>query len=140
MLSLDIKITSKLKKKQILWLSFFVILTASIILFDSQNFSQPAKLKGGFIEVGFYRNENNDGPVVRIYSVNVKEPDIAKYKDYGDAMPYTLHGNTKVYFFNEKNEVPDKLQFDFPHFDTVQYKPIKIYERNGANIVTLKDY
>lgn len=128
-----------MKKKQFLWLGFFVVLTVVILVFDSKNFSQPSKLEGGFKEVGFYRNENNDGPVVRIYSVTVKDPSIAKYEDYGNAMPYTLYGNTKVYFFDAKEQAPTKLVFNSPHFDTLNYKAIKIYERNGANTVSLKD-
>lgn len=128
-----------MKKKQFLWLGFFVALTAIILVFDSKNFSQPSKLKGGFKEIGFYRNENNDGPVIRVYSVSVMDPRIAKYEDYGNAMPYTLHGNTKVYFFDSKDEAPTKLIFNYPHFDTLKYKAIKVYERNGANLVNIKD-
>lgn len=129
-----------MKKKQFLWLTFFVALTVIILVFDSKKFSQPTKLKGGFKEVTFYRNQNNDGPVVRIYSVSVKEPNIANYKEYGNAMAYTLHGNTKVYFFDEKDGAPTKLTFDYPHFDTIKYKAIKVYERNGANLISVKDF
>lgn len=129
-----------MNKKQILWLIFFVALSAIILVFDSKEFSQPSKLKGGFNEVTFYRNQNNDGPVVRVYSVSVENPDIANYEEYGNAMAYTLHGNTKVYFFDEKDLVPTKLTFDYPHFDTTKYKPIKVYERNGANVVSIKDF
>lgn len=129
-----------MKKKQFLWLAFFVVLTGIILIFDSKEFSQPTKLIGGFKEVAFYRNENNDGPVVRIYAVSVKNPDIAEYNDYGNAMPYTLHGNTKVYFFDVSGEVPNNLVFHYPHFDTLKYKAIKLYERNGANQVSIKDF
>ena len=121
-------------------MAFFVVLTGIMLIFDSKEFSQPTKLTGGFKEVAFYRNENNDGPVIRIYAVSVKNPDIAEYKDYGNAMPYTLHGNTKVYFFDESGEVPTKLVFNYPHFDTLKYKAIKLYERNGANLVSIKDF
>lgn len=129
-----------MSKKQIKWLSFFIILTLVVILFDSQMLSQPSKLKGNFKEVAFYRNENNDGPVIRIYSVTVENPEGANYKGYGDAMPYTLHGNTKVYFFDIKHTAPTQLRFNYPHFDTSQYKPIKIYERNGADQKNIRDF
>lgn len=102
--------------------------------------SQPSKLKGNFNEVAFYRNQNNDGPVVRIYSVTVENPEGANYKGYGDAMAYTLHGNTKVYFFDLKHRAPTQLKFEYPHFDTTQYKPIKIYERNGADQKSIKEF
>lgn len=101
--------------------------------------SQPSKLKGNFQETAFYRNENNDGPVIRIYSVMVENPNGADYKGYGDAMPYTLHGNTKVFFFDAKDPAPTELKFSFPHFDTTQYKPIKIYERNGADQKSIRN-
>ncbi len=129
-----------MSKKQVKWLSFFVGLTLLIIVFDSQMLSQPSKLKGNFKEVAFYRNENNDGPVVRIYSVTVENPSDADYKGYGDAMPYTLYGNTKVYFFDVKDPAPTQLKFSYPHFDTTKYKPTKLYERNGADKKSVRDF
>lgn len=114
------------------------MLIVAILLSDSWGLTQPSKLKGDFSEVAFFRNQNNAGPVVRIYAVTVKNPEDALYKEYGDAMPYTLHGNTKVFFFDSKNPAPQKLEFDYPHFDTATYHPILIYERNGADKITLK--
>lgn len=108
-----------------------------ILLWDTNMLSQPANLKGSFTEVAFKRNENNSGPVIRIYAITVKEPNGADYKGYGDAMPHTLRGNTKVFFFDEKGPVPVELKLDFPYFDTLLYKPIQVYERNGAGVVSL---
>lgn len=127
-----------MKKKQLIWLGLFIVLIIAILLSDSWGLSQPSKLKGEFTEVAFFRNQNNAGPVVRIYAVTVKNPKDALYNEYGTAMPYTLHGNTKVFFFDSKTPAPRKLNFDYPYFDTTSYKPIFIYERNGADVITLK--
>ncbi len=127
-----------MKKKQFIWLSLFLILIIAILVSDSWGLSQPSKLKGGFTEVAFFRNQNNAGPVVRIYAVTVKHSTDALYKEYGDAMPYTLHGNTKVFFFDSNKLAPEKLSFDYPHFDTDIYQSILVYERNGADKITLK--
>ncbi len=66
-------------------------------------------LKGGFTEVASYRNENNTGPVQRIYSVSVKDMANAELETYGNFMPHTKYGNTKVYFFKVGSEIPTTL-------------------------------
>lgn len=107
---------------------------------DTSNLTQPSKLKGGFTEVAFYRNENNTGPVVRIYAVKVDNPDGAAYEAYGNAMPHTLHGMTKVYFFNDGDPMPSTLRFNAPHFDTLLYHPIKVFQKNGVAEVQLTEH
>lgn len=66
-------------------------------------------LKGGFNEVASYRNENNTGPVQRIYSVTVTDTSAAQLKEYGDLMPHTKYGNTKVYYFLKGKGAPTNL-------------------------------
>lgn len=126
-------------KKQLIGLALFIALIGFILFVDSSNFSQPAKLKGTFTETGFYRNQNNAGPVIRIYAVRVENPDGAAYEAYGNAMPHTVHGTTKVFFFNAKSPAPSHLYFNEPHFDTLLYRPIKRYEKNGVGDVLLKE-
>lgn len=87
------------------------------ILTDTFNQSGIEDLKGGFVEVAHYRNENNTGPVQRIYAVKVKDTIGAQLIEYGNLMPHTKYGNTKVYFFLEKSEAPSTLSPGDENFD-----------------------
>jgi hypothetical protein len=86
-------------------------------VFDS--FSQPGvgDLKGNFQEVAFYRNENNTGPIVRIYAVTVADTLWQQMRQYGDFMPYTKYGNTKVYFFRQGQPIPKEVRPGEQNFD-----------------------
>lgn len=66
--------------------------------------SQPGleRFEGKYEEIGFYRNENNTGPVLRIYAVRVLDPDPLWMKEFADAQPHTKYGKTLVFFFSEK--------------------------------------
>ncbi|MES2419253.1 MAG: hypothetical protein V4541_13780 [Bacteroidota bacterium] len=75
-------------------------------------------LKGGFTEKATYRNQNNTGPVQRIYVVSVKDTLGAELEAYGNLMPHTKYGNTKVYFFKEGVKIPSKLYPGTINFDT----------------------
>jgi hypothetical protein len=104
-----------------------------IILFQivSSSLSQPGlqQFEGKYEEIGFYRNENNTGPVLRIYAVRVLDSDSAWMKDFADAQPHTKYGKTLVFFFsdqlNEKVELsPQEPYFsqDFREFLLAEYE------------------
>ncbi|MCY1534824.1 hypothetical protein D9M68_702060 [compost metagenome] len=76
-----------------------------------------ADLKGGFTEISAYRNDNNTGPVQRIYAVSVKDTLNAALKAYGDLMPHSKYGNTKVYFFKSDANIPTQLYPGAVNFD-----------------------
>lgn len=89
-----------------------IILTLGIlgfILWDS--LSQPGvkDLKGDFTQTAFYRNEQNTGPIVRIYAVTVTDTLWKEMKQFGDYMPYNKYGNTTVYFFLSSQPFPVKV-------------------------------
>ena len=69
------------------------------MVYDSFSQRGMKDLKGNFKEVNFYRNEQNTGPVVRIYTVTIADTIWDEMETYGDYMPYTKYGNTKVYYF-----------------------------------------
>jgi hypothetical protein len=101
----------------------------------------PQGLKGNFKEIAFYRNENNTGPVIRVYAVTVEDTLWQEMKAYGDFMPHTKYGNTKVYFFLEGKPAPEKLYAGSENFD-VAYKPFCIarYEKDAMSGVSFKKY
>ena len=74
--------------------------------------SQPTgqDLPGNFQEVATYRNENNTGPITRVFAVTVADTLWREMRQYGDLMPYTKYGTTKVYFFRQGQPVPKVVQ------------------------------
>ena len=83
-----------------------IILLMGWFIFDSLSLPGVGDLKGNFQEVATYRNENNTGPIVRVYAVTVADTLWREMRQYGDFMPYTKYGNTKVYFFRQGQPVP----------------------------------
>ena len=106
-------------------------------------FSQPGvqDLKGGFEEVTFYRNENNTGPIQRVYVVTVTDPENAEMEAYGNFMPHTKYGNTKVYFFKKGDPVPEKVypgKENFPN--TFQSYVLARYEKDAMGVVNFRKF
>lgn len=96
-----------MKLKHILILAAFVLV--GWFIYDSFSLPSVDDLEGDFKEVAFYRNENNTGPIVRVYAVTVADTLWQQMQQYGEFMPHTKYGNTKVYFFLEGSPVPDKV-------------------------------
>lgn len=66
--------------------------------------SQPGldRFEGKYEELDFYRNENNTGPVLRVYAIRVLDEDRTWMKEFAEAQPHTKYGKTLVFFFSEK--------------------------------------
>jgi len=109
------------------------------IVYDALSQPSAQDLKGGFKEVAFYRNENNTGPITRIYVVTVQDTLWSEMKKYGDLMPYTEYGNTKVYFFPNNRPTPDRVVPGNPNFDQ-RYNPYCLgsYEKDAMSQVFFK--
>jgi len=100
----------------------YLVLAAIVLLlgwFVFDSLSQPGvgDLKGDFQEAATYRNENNTGPIVRVYAVTVADTLWQQMRQYGDFMPHTKYGNTKVYFFRQGQPVPKTVQPGAVNFD-----------------------
>lgn len=98
---------------------FAFIMAGMVFMIIWNSTTQPGvgDLKGDFKEVQFYRNENNTGPITRIYAVTVADTLWKEMKKYGEYMPHTKYGNTKVYFFQKDNPVPQELLPGEENFD-----------------------
>ena len=116
-----------------------LIVLAGLFWMVKDSFDQPGAkdLKGDFKETAFYRNENNTGPVIRIYSVSVADTLYPEMIKYGNLMPHTKYGTTTVYFFKNTLPFPNTLSGDTPHFNPV-FEPncIGVYEKNGMSKVS----
>ena len=110
-------------------------------VFDSLSQPGVGDLAGGFQEVATYRNENNTGPIVRIYAVTVADTLWREMRQYGDFMPYTKYGNTKVYFFRRGQPAPSAVRPGAENFDPkyAAYCLAK-YEKNVMGNVTFQRY
>jgi len=106
-------------------------------------FNQPGieDMKAGFKEIVKYRNDNNTGPVQRIYVVTVKDTVWKELEDYGNLMPHTKYGNTKVYFFMQNANIPQSLQPGEVNFDPVFNKDcIALYEKSAMSQVAFNKH
>lgn len=102
--------------------------------------SQPGikDLKGNFKEAALYRNENNTGPVTRIYAVSVKDTLWEEMLQYGEFMPHTKYGTTRVYFFQEGSPIPNQLQPGTENFPShYQAYCLAMYEKSAMGGVRL---
>jgi hypothetical protein len=116
-----------------------VIVLAGLIWMLKDSFNQPgvSDLEGNFKEISFYRNENNTGPVMRIYTVSVSDTFYKEMVSYGNLMPHTKYGTTTVYFFKAGLPIPTALKADNPHFDKAfAAHCIGVYEKNGMSQVS----
>jgi len=121
-----------------IWIAVLVLGLIVWMLKDTFTQSGINDLKGGFKEVASYRNENNTGPVQRIYAVTVTDTTAAQLKEYGDLMPHTKYGNTKVYYFLVANGSPKELSPGDINFDT-RFNSIcfALYEKSAMGNVGL---
>ena len=118
----------------ILILIFFIV---------KDTFNQPGieDMKAGFKEIIKFRNANNTGPVQRIYVVTVKDSIWKEMNDYGNIMPHTKYGNTKVYFFLENTALPKSLHPGNINFDAQFNKScIALYEKSAMSQVIFNKY
>jgi hypothetical protein len=80
--------------------------------------SQPGleRFEGKYEEIDFYRNENNTGPVLRVYAIRVLDEDPIWMKEFAEAQAHTKYGKTLVFFFSEKLNQPVKLSPTEPFY------------------------
>ena len=109
------------------------VVLALVIWFVLEGLTQHGvdDLEGSPREIAFVRNENNTGPVRRVYAVSMADTLWQEMQKYGTYMPHNKYGNTQVYFFLKDDPAPDNLHLD-SLFDE-QYKPYVLakYEKNA---------
>jgi len=123
---------------------FLLFLLFGMLIIIVWNFlNQPGvkDLKGDFKEISFIRNEQNDGPVIRVYAVTVSGEYWHEMQQYGDFMPHTKYGNTKVYFFKDSDPLPIKLTLLEPQVpQKFQSACLAVYEKNGMSEVSFRKH
>ncbi|MFD2037231.1 hypothetical protein ACFSKL_20705 [Belliella marina] len=126
-----------------LFYAIIFIVVFLIVWIGKESFTQPGvnDLDLEFEEMAFYRNENNTGPVIRVYAVYAADTSWAVLKEYGELMPHTKYGNTKVYFFDSKENSPKRTFPEEPYFEgEYQQYCIAKYEKSSMGDVTFVKY
>ena len=98
----------------LLGITVFVIL--GVIVKESFSEQGIAAYQEQFEEVGYYRNENNTGPVLRIYAYRTQVEDPEVLKSFADLLPHTKYGRTLVFFVNQSVKASVVLSPESPHF------------------------
>ena len=118
-----------------------VIILIGLMIYNS--LSQPGiqSLKTNFKEVTAIRNEQNTGPILRAYIVTVDTANFEDMQTYGNFMPHTKYGNTKVYFFAQDKPFPKAISLTEPVFSE-EFKGycLAVYEKNGMGEVVVTKF
>ena len=85
-------------KKIILLIAVIVVGLIFYSLFSTENINS---LGGNFKELAFERNENNTGPVQRVYAFSIEDTLWSEMKKHADLLPHTKYGTTEVYYFSD---------------------------------------
>lgn len=106
-----------------------------------ESFFQPGmeRFEGKYKTLGTYRNENNTGPVIRIYAVKAIDSDFTWMEEYGNSLPHTKYGRTMVFFFKDEIDEEIKLSPKEPHFlESLRPYLIGSYEKTPMGEVRFK--
>src|SRR5688572_20999579 len=128
-------------KRTKLILVAIVIALVGYFIYDATSLPGVGDLKGEFEEVAFYRNENNTGPIVRIYAVTVTDTLFKEMEKYGSLMPHTKYGTTMVYFFRKNRPYPSEVFPGTTNFSN-RFKPFVIarYEKDAMGQVSFQQF
>jgi hypothetical protein len=131
-----------MSRKSLLYaIAVIVLILVFFIVKDTLNQPGIENMKAGFTEVAKFRNANNTGPIQRIYVVTVKDSIWKELEDYGNLMPHTKYGNTKVYFFMQNSNVPKSLHPGEVNFDPAFNKAcIGLYEKSAMSQVAFNKH
>jgi hypothetical protein len=123
-------------KKRTWWGLLILALLAMLIVYDSLRQPGIAELPGVFEQKAFVRNEQNKGGIVRIYIIQVQEPQKADYEACMDRLPYNEYGSsTTAYFFGPKDSIPLDIQLEAPHFDRQRFPPLAVYIKDENGLI-----
>ena len=124
--------------KSLKYLLIVASLLAIVIFWNSLTAPGVNDLPGNFREIDAWQNENNTGPVNRVYIVTLNDTLWQAMEAYGNYMPYAKLGTTKVWFFLEDGPFPTKITSG-EVLMTAAYQEacVGYYSKNNMGQVTL---
>ena len=131
-----------MKSSKIIFWIIALIVAGLVVYITLDSLSQPGleRFEGKFKELSTYRNENNTGPVVRVYAVKALDSSKELMREYGDAMPHTKYGRTVVFFFKDEIDQEIKLSPNDPYFSKgMQPYVIATYQKSPMGDVSFID-
>ncbi|MFQ3214309.1 MAG: hypothetical protein ACJAT1_001823 [Marivirga sp.] len=116
---------------------FMVAILLNVIFTENIN-----SIDGGFEELAFTRNENNTGPVHRLYAFSVQDTLWENIQQHADLLAHTKYGTTEVYYFvNSDQAIPIALNLENSqnsNFDKAAC--IGYIKKGGMGNLSLKRY
>lgn len=128
-----------MKSSKIIFWIIALIVAGLVAYIAVDSLSQPGmeRFEGKFQELADYRNENNTGPVVRIYAVKALDNSKDWMREYGDAMPHTKYGKTIVFYFSNEMDQKIRLLPTEPYFaKEIQSHVIATYQKSPMGDVS----
>lgn len=117
-------------------------MVALVIWIAKESLSQPGidRFEGKLEELSSYRNENNTGPVVRMYAIKALDSSKEWMQAYGDAQPHTKYGRTVVFFFSDEMKQDISLSPTEPYFpEEMRPYVIATYQKSPMGQVSFID-
>ncbi|MEB2778222.1 hypothetical protein SYJ56_23125 [Algoriphagus sp. D3-2-R+10] len=131
-----------MKSSKIIFWIIVLIVAGLVVYISMDSLSQPGmeRFEGKYKELSSFRNENNTGPVVRVYAIRALDSSKEWMKDYGNAMPHTKYGRTIVFFFSDEIDQKINLSPTDPYF-TQDMHPyvIATYQKSPMGDVSFTD-
>lgn len=129
------------KQNKKIFLVIVVLVIIGFIVKTTFNQTNFKNLKGGFSQKASYRNDNNTGPIQRIYVVTVKDSLAAQLLAYGNLMPHNKYGNTKVYYFLSNSNYPTEIYPGKQNFNQ-KYNEFcfALYEKSAIGNIALVNF
>ncbi len=98
-------------------------------------------LEGDFKEVAYSRNENNTGPVVRVYAFTVADTLWSTMREHTGLLPHTKYGTTEAYYFLDKEKAPTSIKLKEPKITSeLQSYCIAKAVKDGMGNISLERY
>lgn len=118
-----------------------VVIVVSVMLWNAFSQKGVSDLSIDFEEIALYRNENNTGPVKRIYIVTVSDTVWSDMESFGNLQPYNKLGTTEIFFFLKGSSFPTQVNGNQPYFSAFYNAGVVArYTKNASGLTSLKKY
>lgn len=130
-----------MKSARLIYIVLVCIVLVLVIFIAKESFFQPGveRFEGKYKELGTYRNENNTGPIVRLYAVKVLDNNNEWMEAYGNSLPHNKYGRTMVFFFEDEIDQDVPLSPKEPYYpEVLKSYLVASYEKTPMGEVRFK--